>query len=311
MTPLVTVSVLNYRRTSSLEQVLESVRMQSYPAIETIVVDNGSGAETVEHLRNSFPWVKLVALPENLGAPARNAGLEAAQGGIVVTLDNDVYFSGPDDVARIVSAFERHPKAGCLAFRVCHPASGTLHARDWAHPRPWRQAEHDEFETHYITEGACAFRRSIFDTIEPYWNALFIGHEGFDLALRLLDGGYEVWYVPEVSVWHGHSQETRTSWRPFYFNTKNLFQVIYRNYPWPRGIAFLCPRLAVLGFYAAKNGHFSRFLAGVRDGVSALATVRPVRRPVASHTLRKLASLKHWQPGALSRAMRHWQKVEF
>jgi GT2 family glycosyltransferase len=311
MTSSVTVSILNYRRVSSLEQVLRSVKMQTYPGLETIVVDNGSGEETVSHLRREFPWVKLIALPENLGASGRNAAIDAASGDILITLDNDVYFDTPDDVRRIAEAFERHPNAGCLAFRVYHPVSGCLHARDWAHPRPWEEAEYEEFETHYITEGACAFRRAVFQQIQPYWRDLFIGHEGYDLSLRLLDAGFEVWYVPDVRVWHGHSQETRTSWRPFYFNTKNLFQVAYRNYPWPEGLAFLCPRLALLGFYATKNGHFSRFLAGLRDGASTWSNVRPLRQPVAKATLHKLAAMKRLQPGMLSRGARHWRKAQF
>ena len=183
-----------------------------------------------------------------------------------MTLDNDVYFDSPSDLRTIVAAFERHSRAACLAFRVYHPETGRLHRRDWCHPRPPEQ-EQEEFPTYFITEGASAFRRQVFDKVDPYWEKLWIGHEGFDLALRVMDAGYQIWYIPEIKVWHMASLETRETWRPYYFNTRNLFYVVYRNYPWWSGLVHLLPRLAVLAFYSIRYGFPSRFLAGVWDGL--------------------------------------------
>jgi GT2 family glycosyltransferase len=173
--------------------------------------------------------------------------------------------------------------------------------RDWCHPRSWRQAEAQEFETDYITEGAAAFRREVFDRIEPYWPLLFIGHEGFDLSLRLLDAGYEIWYAPEVKVWHMASIETRPNWRPFYYYTRNLFPVICRNYPWAQGLLHLAPRLAVLAVRSLQAGAFRRYLAGLVDGLRMIPQTRALRRPIRQETLRKIAALRRCQPGLLER----------
>jgi len=43
-----------------------------------VVVDNGSGDDTVEVVRRQAPWVTLLALPGNWGAGARNVGVEVA-----------------------------------------------------------------------------------------------------------------------------------------------------------------------------------------------------------------------------------------
>lgn len=309
--PPVTISILNYRRRDALDRVLRSILAQEYPSVEILVVENGSGDGTADWIRSEYPRVRLMDLQKNHGTFARNYGIEAAAGEIVVTLDNDVYFDDPRDVHRIVAAFERHPEAGCLAFRVYHPQTGRLHARDWCHPRPWQQAETIEFETYYITEGASAFRRAVFERVQPYWKDLFIGLEGFDLALRLMDAGHQIWYVPEVKVWHMASLETRESWRPFYYNTRNLFLVAFRNYPSLRGLLHVVPRVLVLGFYALRHGHFGRFLAGVMDGVRGFAAVRPLRRPVAARTLDRISEMRKDMPGPATRFLRHWKKLEF
>jgi GT2 family glycosyltransferase len=307
--PLVTVSILSYRRREAVERVIESALAQDYPGLEVIVVDNGSGEELPAHLRRRYPQVKLIALPANTGTAARNAGIRAARGEIVITLDNDVYFDDPQAVCRILEAFNRHPGAGCVVFRVYHPATGTLHVRDWCHPRPWSTGENEEFETHYITEGAAAFRRDVFQHVEPYWPLLFIGHEGADLGIRLMDAGYEIWYLPEVKVWHMASLETRQDWRPFYYYTRNLFPEIYRNYPMLRGLGHLIPRVAVMAMYAVPARALGRCLMGVVDGVRMLPQCRSLRRPVRSTTLRKIADLKRFQPAAFRRLVLSRQRV--
>ncbi len=232
----VTVAILSYRRREVLELVIESVLDQIWPEIELIVVDNGSGDELTSFLRKRYPSVRLIALSANEGTAARNHAIREAAGDLIVMLDNDVYFEDARGIERMVEAFERRPEAGSVVFRVRHPSTGALNLRDWCHPKPpdW---ENEEFETHYITEGAAAFRREVFDSVEPYWPLLFIGHEGFDLGLRLIDAGYRIWYVPAVRVLHMASLETRPDWRPFYFYSRNLLAIAARDLPWLRGAA--------------------------------------------------------------------------
>src|SRR5256885_14287436 len=79
-------------------------------ALEIIAVDNASTDGSAEMVRRDFPDVRLVKLPDNRGASGRNAGVAAAKGDLVVTLDNDVLFTTPDDVERVVTVFARHPR---------------------------------------------------------------------------------------------------------------------------------------------------------------------------------------------------------
>jgi hypothetical protein len=107
------------------------------------------------------------------------------------------------------------------------------------------------------------------------------------------------------------SLETRENWRPFYFNTRNLFLVTYRNYPFWAGLLRVAPRLAVLGFYAVRHRCLLRYFAGIRDGLAATRRARALRRPIAEATLKKIAALRRPQPGWIARFARHWKKAEF
>ena len=210
--PLVSVIVLNYKRLDELNRTLDSVSNQNYPNIETIVVDNDSKQDVASVVAAHRPAMRLIALSANLGAcGGRNAGIREAQGEIIITIDNDVSFLSAFEVSKTVKAFENHPEIHVLAFRVCDAGTGQLRVREWCHPRDWQEFGETEFETSYFGEGACAFRREVFKVAGLYWEPLFIGHEGYDLGLRLLDCGYRMLYSPQVTVVHSMSPETRSS----------------------------------------------------------------------------------------------------
>ncbi len=90
-----TVSVIipAYNVATIVGTAIDSVMAQSRPALEIIVIDDGSGdatAEVVRGLALANPKIRLISLVANGGAAtARNAGIAAAMGDWIGLLDAD------------------------------------------------------------------------------------------------------------------------------------------------------------------------------------------------------------------------------
>ena len=308
---LVSLTILSYKRREALAQTLASVEKQAYQPREIIVVDNGSEDGTEDFLRQHFPRVQLVSLPQNIGATARNHGVRQAKAHVVVMLDNDVAFDSAYELQRIVNAFDRHPEADCIVFKVLDATGNGLHVRDWCHPRSFSRYQDTEFETPFITEGACAFRREKFLQAGGYYEPLFIGHEGWDLALRLLDKGGHILYNPAVRVRHAELQDTtRHNWRPYYYYTRNYVWIAARNYRLGPAIPFLLKYLGMMAWFSIRVGHGRSFIRGLRDGLAGLPTVWRTRNPFSRATGKILKMLTRERPGLIVSWRRHWQRPQ-
>jgi GT2 family glycosyltransferase len=297
------IAILNYQRRDVLRRALEAARRQQ-GALEIIAVDNASTDGSAEMVRDEFPDVRLVRLDRNVGAAARNAGVAAAKGEIVFTLDNDVLFTTPDDVAHGLAVFERHPRAAVVNFMIVGPG-GALSRRDWCHPRDPDRWSATEFETCYVLEGASACRREAFLVAGGYWPPFFIGHEGWDLAFRLLAAGHELIYTPSVRVVHLVEASVRPSSRIYYTFIRNAIWVALRNHRMAAAAASIAQDVALVGFCAARAGQLGAFARGVFDGVRGAGQALRTRRPLPRDAYRRLRAIRALRPGPARRALRH------
>lgn len=308
---LISVAILSYKRQEALAQTLASVEMQSYRPREIIVVDNGSGDGIESFLRQNFPGVILVPLRSNVGTVARNRGVLHAKGSLVVTLDNDVSFDSAFELLRIVNAFERAPEADCIAFKVLDASGEHLHTRDWCHPRSYQRYQDTDFETPFITEGACAFRRQRFLRAGGYYEPLFIGHEGWDLALRLLDLGGHIFYNPAIRVRHAALKDsTRSNSRPYYYYTRNYFWVAARNYPFTSALPYLVKYIGMMAYFSLREGHVVAFSQGVWDGLTGLPKIWRTRKAFSKTTLKRIQTMSKERPGWIAAWRRHRERPQ-
>ena len=90
-----------------------------------ICVDDGSrdgSAAALEAIAAERPWLKPLYLIRNYGqSAALQAGFDAAQGEIIVTLDGDLQ-NEPDDVPELLKILDERP-GGC-DFRLAQGAPG-------------------------------------------------------------------------------------------------------------------------------------------------------------------------------------------
>jgi hypothetical protein len=118
--PRVSVIIVNWNGKEYLPECLDSLRDQTYHDFEAVVVDNGSHDGSVDLLRKSYPWVRLVLLETNSGfAGGNNAGLAAADAGAyIVTLNNDTRVDRRW-LEELTAAAEGSPQVGMVASRIC------------------------------------------------------------------------------------------------------------------------------------------------------------------------------------------------
>lgn len=304
--PLVTVVILYYKRSSTIRETIHSVIRQDYPYREIILVDNHSQDDLKSVIEPFRSEIRLIELPENLGAcGGRNAGIRAARGQILIFLDDDMSFSTSEELTKIVEAFARRSGIDVLAFRICDPDTGQLRLREWCHPRSWKDFATSEFETHWFCEGAAAFRRKVFEQSGLYYEPLFYGAEGHDLAIRILDHGFKMLYYPSVSVGHRAANEGRSSGRQYYTFTRAFIWMAYKDYRLLDGLRFLIPKMLMMVYFTVRTGSYSAFLKGIGDGLKGLQRIRRDRTPASRHTLKYWYELERWRPGLVARLARH------
>jgi glycosyltransferase involved in cell wall biosynthesis len=143
-------------------QALESVRMIPPSAIHHIVIDGGSGDETV-HICQKFPAIETVVVPGCTIYEAWNIGLERARGDWIMFLNADDELA-EGAVETIATCFAGHPEAELVAGHAL------MIERDAPAlpPRLLVAAPSGQLDVEQLALGvpainAMAFRRSVFE----------------------------------------------------------------------------------------------------------------------------------------------------
>jgi hypothetical protein len=103
--PLVTVITPTYNRRAFLREMLTGLAAQTYPNIESIVVNDAG--EAVDDIVAEFPFARLINKERNAGGPrAALTGWEHARGEYIGVLsDDECYY--PDHIERMVNGMLR------------------------------------------------------------------------------------------------------------------------------------------------------------------------------------------------------------
>ena len=86
---LVSVIIPTYNNEKTIEQCITTLKNQTYPKIEIIIVDNKSSDKTQEICKKHK--VKLIS-KKSSRTQARNIGIKKAKGKFIFNIDSDMYF---------------------------------------------------------------------------------------------------------------------------------------------------------------------------------------------------------------------------
>lgn len=209
--PLVSAVIPTYNRGPVIGRAVASVRAQTYPAIEIIVIDDGSTDDTLPRLEAmAGPSLRVLRTSVNGGASAaRNLGIAKARGELIAFLDADDEWL-PDKTARQVARFEDAPASVGVVYCGIREVSA-----DW--PPIERPPRHrgDLYETlrvvNVLRTSGVMVRRPVFDEIGGFDTALPARHD-WDLWLRIARR-YAVEFVPDIAVHYHFGAADQLSYR--------------------------------------------------------------------------------------------------
>jgi glycosyltransferase involved in cell wall biosynthesis len=207
--PLVTVVTPCLNPGKTLEGCLASVAAQTYPAVEHLVIDGGSGDGTVERLRAA--GVRFVSEPDHGQSEALNKGFRLAEGEIVGWLNADDTLR-PDAVAAVVAALTAHPEAG-WAYGDCE----IVEPGERAHVRRSAAVVSADsfFDSNPIAQPGVFLTREAVERVGGVDTSLRLAMD-FDLWLRLVDAGLKGVYVPQTLARFEISHTSKTGSVPWH-----------------------------------------------------------------------------------------------
>lgn len=276
-----TVVIPNYNGRNYLQDCLTSLLEGSeVPAI--IVVDNGSADESAAMVKEKFPMVKLIALPENRGfSAAVNIGIREAGTEYVFLLNNDTVVL-KDTIEELEAAMERHPKAFSVAAKMLQmknpeliDSAGDFYcASGWAFARG-KDRKNEAFSKETSVFSACAgaalYRKAVFEKIGDFDENHFAYLEDIDVGYRAKIYGYRNYYAPASVVLHAGSGSSGSRYNKFKvdLSSRNSIYLIYKNMPVLQvllNLPFLLLGYLVKILFFLKKGLGADYMKGLGKG---------------------------------------------
>ena len=201
----ISVVMPTYNRAAFICAALDSLALQSYPAVEVLVVDDRSTDDTRARVEGHAlaPRIRYHLQTQNQGASvARNVGVDMASGEVIVFLDSDDLLA-PQHHRRVAEAFETSERLGLYSCdaRMIGPTGESIAEHTWTTVQchikgrtmgSGRRSLADVYLFPTPFPGL-SVRRSAYRSIGGLDQSLF-PLDDFDLQLRMAGAGFEVHY---------------------------------------------------------------------------------------------------------------------
>ena len=274
--PSISVVVVNWNRRDLLRLCLDSLRRQTLPPLEVIVVDNGSTDGSLELFSTEYPQARLIRNQENRGfCAANNQGIAIAQGDLIALLNNDAE-ADPHWLSALAAVFQNQPDVGMAASKILvHSDPGRIDKAGHLifldgqnRGRGTGQLDQGQFDRveEVIWPDGCAamYRREMLDRIGGFDEDFFAYADDAELGLRARIAGWGCLYAPDARVFH-HRGTTLglQSTRRLQLIERNRILLATKLFPWRllwlNGILYLARLIAGAVAGARGKGEAGKF----------------------------------------------------
>lgn len=231
----VSVVLMTHNRRESLRRVLERmVALPEQPPV--IVVDNASSDGTREAVLRDFPQVTLVACEANLGAVARNLGVERVRTPYVAFCDDDTWWE-PGSLAAAARLLDAHAAVASITARILVEPGGredpiTPELRGSPVPAPPGLPGPALMS---LLAGASVLRVDAFRQVGGFSPRLWLGGEEELMALDLAASGWWMCWVEDLVV-HHHPSTLRDPRRRRQLGIRNTLWTTWLRRPAPAAL---------------------------------------------------------------------------
>ncbi len=278
----ISIIIPTFFRSAILKVCLTNLLKCRQKAVDIFLHVDAGDNETPSFLEKDFHGVVEWVCASSTKGPGggRNVSIEMVETPWVVSFDDDSWPETPDFFECLEQVISENPKAGVLAFPINVRGQKPEH---W--PRKIQKASCFE-------NCGCAIRREAFLQTRgflPLRHAY--GMEEADVALQLLDKGWEILNVPDLWVYHDTGMEHHASPQVNAAQITNTALLAFLRYPvsyWPLGILQVINRVK----YAISVGRFRGILKGIWDIPWACWKYRNEREPVRRETIALARSLR-------------------
>lgn len=294
----------------ALTSVHENVKGLAY---EVVVIDSGSFDGCAEMLSHTYPWVRFVQSPINLGfAKANNEAFRLSRGETLLFLNPDTKVIG-SAIQDLLHALKTQPDAGLVGPKLLNADGSVQETCVRAFPTLINQLLDSDFLRRHFPNSALWGKRALaatdsapqqvealsgaslmisrkaFEAIGLFSSDYFMYSEDMDLCLKASRAGFKAYYVPTAVVVHFGGASSSQS------PTSNFSAVMRLESQWRYFRKMYSIRYAEI-FRAAM------FVASLLR-IAALATVVPLQamnpsKRGAMHSLWKWTARLRWTLGA-------------
>jgi glycosyltransferase involved in cell wall biosynthesis len=198
--PMCSIVVCSYNGASTIRSCLRSLNNLRYPSYEVIFVDDGSADNTQEILKE-FPWVRNIR-QDNMGLSyARNVGMRAARGDVVVYTDSDCE-ADEDWLYYLALSLVRTGHAGVGGPNLIPDEGSWIADCVGLSPGGPTHVMIDDRTAEHVPGCNMAFYTAVLKQVNGFDSQFRKAGDDVDLIWRIQNSGQSIGFSPAAQVWH-------------------------------------------------------------------------------------------------------------